>query len=292
MLAAATEVQFHGDRGTLLALYNPVMTAAGCCGDCVRCARAGWLSGLGAAVTHSITIHARRGWPLPRVVEASAGVLYATGLPNPGLSATLRDAAPAWSGLNVPVIVSVAGETADDFATLATELEAVPGVAALELNFAWPGEEAATALVVTRVTTAVALATSLPILVKLSPAGETVAAAHGAEQGGADGVVIAHGWPARWFDPAGGADAFAGRSASLAGPAILPLGLGIVERVAAAVDIGVIACGGVSSAAAVAQYIAAGARAVQVGSALFRRPSIAAEIAATLAAARSSGAPP
>ena len=284
-------VEFQGRNGASLSLAGPVMTAAGCTGDCVRFARSGWLDGIGAAVTHSLTVHSRRGWPQPRVVEASAGVLYASGLPNPGLNATLRSTAAAWSTLAVPVIVSVAGESLDELVTLATELESVPGVAALELNLAWLGDGCEDPSNVESVVSEVTAATSLPVIAKLSPASSIVEAATSAEYAGAVAVTVAQGWPARHFDDATGHDLFEGRPAALAGPAITPLTLGLVERVAAAIGIGVIACGGVDSGKAARQYLAAGARAVQVGSSLFRRPSLAAEIAAEFSRVPAAGSP-
>lgn len=265
-----------------------MLIASGCAGDCTGFPRGAQLGQLGAVVTHSITLHARRGWPAPRFKEVPAGLLYAGGLPNPGLRVTLRDAAPAWSGLGMPVIVSIAADSLADYAELASELESVPGVVAIEVNLDWPGAgdaESHTPAVIARVTEAVATASSLPLILKLSPSEGLRDAALAAQEGGADAVTIGHGWPSAWYD-AEGADCFAGRRPRLAGAAILPLTLHAISATTPELTIGVIASGGIVNADAALRCLAAGAIAVQVGSALFRNPNAAIEIATEVAARR------
>lgn len=269
-----------GRRGGVLTLQRPVLTAAGCFGDGTLFASAPWLGRLGAIVTHSITLRPRahrRG----RVLECASGVLYTATLPNAGVDATIRRCAAVWSGLPVPVVVSIAGESPGDVVRLASELEGAPGVAALELNVAPALVDAAEAgeapAALERIVEAVAAATSLPLLVKLSPSAQTAEAARAAERGGADAVVVGHGWPAA----TGGR--LAGWEMRLAGPAVAPLALRLVEQACEAITIPVVACGGIYDGGSAGAAFAAGAAAVQVGAALLRDPTTAARIAAELA---------
>jgi dihydroorotate dehydrogenase (NAD+) catalytic subunit len=268
-----------GKRGADLALRSPVLTAAGCFGDGTLFASAPWMHRLGGVVTHSITLRPRR-HRAGRIVETVGGVLYALTLPNAGIDATLRRCAATWSGLPVPVVVSIAGETAAELARLAAELEGLVGVAAIELNLtagaldeATNGEEPAT---VERTIDAVAAATPLPLLVKLSPSFDIIEAAQAAERGGADAVVFGHGWPAA----AGGI--LSRHGVRLAGPAIAPLTLRLIEMIAGVVTVPVVACGGIANANGARAAFAAGANAVEVGAALLRDPMAAARIAAAL----------
>ncbi|MHB8573913.1 MAG: nitronate monooxygenase [Dehalococcoidia bacterium] len=252
-------------------LASPLIAASGCAGSVEHRPEGSWLAGLGAWTTPTITPGPRPGRPGVRIAETPAGLIYQTTWPNPGIDETgvlLSRGRPEQA---VPVIVSIGADSAEAAAAIVNALSGVPAVAAVELNLAWPGIDAADAEapdVLAAWVAAAALVSEVPVIVKLSPCTDIIEAAMIAAASGADAVTIAHGWPAL--------------SGTLAGPAILPMTLRLVAAVARATDVAVIGCGGVRSAADVQAYLDAGAVAVQVGSVLLRDPTAGARIAADL----------
>jgi len=263
-----------GRRGATLELVSPVMIAAGCFGRGASAAQRAWLRGVGALVTHTITPEPRGRGALPAVAEAAGGVLYASGLPNRGFERELAASAGSWAGLGLPVVVSIAADNPRSLAGMAADLDAISGVAAIEVT-PYPAPAGAAGSLAEGAA-AVAAVAALPLLVKLPALPDARAEAFAALDAGADAIVAAHGWPARR----------AGQPHEqllLAGPATLPLTLRLVMELAGAGVAPLIACGGVDAVAAARAYFAAGACAVQAGSALFRDPTLAAQIAADLA---------
>jgi dihydroorotate dehydrogenase (NAD+) catalytic subunit len=257
-----------------LQLRCPVLTAAGCFGYGIEYARLVDLEAIGAIVTCSTTLQGRRG-PPPQLIETPAGVLCVGGWKDPGLARVLDRFAPTWTAWNTPVILSIAGAGIEDFSAIASALEGIEGIAGLELNLAEHAERAA------RITAAVRLATQLPLLAKLPPAGRGLAEiARGVAAAGADALVLAAPPRGLAAHPRSG-EQLAGL---LAGPAIRPLALALVAEVAAAIDIPIVGCGGIATVADAQQYLRAGATAVQVGSALLAHPNAAAEIGRALSA--------
>jgi dihydroorotate dehydrogenase (NAD+) catalytic subunit len=256
-----------------LNLKSPVLTAAGCFGYGVEYARLVNLAAIGAIVTRSTSLRGRRG-ASPRLIEMPAGVLAVGGWPDPGLVRVIERLAPVWATWSTPVILSIAGATIEDFATAASALEGVEGIAGLELNLVEHSERAA------RITSATRAATQLPLLAKLPPAGAKLAdLARSVADAGADALTLIgppHGMAA---DPH--SDELL--HGWLSGPAIRPLALAAVAEVAAAITTPIIGCGGVATVADARQLIAAGAAAVQVGAALLANPNAAAQIGAALA---------
>lgn len=260
--------------GDALVLPGPLLTAAGCAGDVVAFCRQGWAQGLGSVVTRSIALQPQR-MRRGAVRETVAGVLYPAAPVTDRMDTVLRRAAPAWPGLATPVIASIHGTTRDEIAALAAELGPLPGVAALELNLLAPAGEPEDARWVEDATEVAVAVAGCPIIVKLSPEGDIAVRVAAAAAGGACAAVVGHGRPAAL--PGVG-------DARLAGPAIWPLTLRVIAVAAEAATIGVIACGGVVTEAQARGLLAAGASAVQVGTALLRDPRIAATIAAQLSA--------
>ena len=255
------------------------MNASGCAGDGIRFGREGWTGGSGALVTATITLRPRRGYPPPRFAEATAGIVYDIGCPNRGLDATLRDCAGGWQGLRLPVIVSIAGDSLQELTTLAAELSTISAVAALEVNLELlqdltSGEPGSRASTVRRLAAAITSLATVPVLLKLAPEVDVVSEARAAAEGDADAVTIGHGWPAIYPGGRGARATVARRTPRLAGPAVLALSLRQVTAVADAVPIPIIACGGVQTSEDIRSYLAAGATAVQVGSALLRDPTL------------------
>ncbi len=231
---------------------------------------------LGAIVTKGLTLIPWEGNPQPRLWETSSGVLNSIGLENIGVEAAIRERAPVWATWTVPVIANIAGHTVDEYAQVARQLDEVEGVSALEVNISCPNVEKGSLEfgtnpeMASQVTAAVRAATSLPLIVKLSPnVSDIVSIASAAISAGADALCVINTLRGTAIDvgrrrfrlgrPAGG----------LSGPAIKPVALHMVHRVAHAVKVPVIGCGGISTTEDALEFIMAGATAVQVGTATF-----------------------
>ena len=240
---------------------------------------------LGAIVCKGTTLKPRDGNPQPRITETPCGVLNSIGLQNIGTEALIRDKAPIWAGWRVPVIVNIAGDTVDEYAETASKLNGVAGISALEVNISCPNIKAGGAEFGTtppsaaEVTQAVKKATSLPILVKLTPHTEDitkVALAVGAA--GADAISLVNTFKGMAIDTTRRRPLLGNLTGGLSGPAIRPIALYLVYQVAAAVDIPVVGCGGITTASDAIEFIMAGATAVQVGTAGLSNPSAPIEV--------------
>jgi dihydroorotate dehydrogenase (NAD+) catalytic subunit len=253
-----------------LTLRSPVLTAAGCFGYGLEYARLGVIERLGAVVTRSTTLRPVRGIQPPQIVETPAGVLSIGRWPNPGLGRVIERYAPIWAAWPVPVLLSVLGAIPADYAALAAALEGVEGIAGLELNLADDADHAAA------ITSATRAATLLPLIVKLPALTTGLAELAGAVvQAGADALTLIAPPRALVIDPRTG-ERLEGR---LSGPALRPLALLMVAEVAAAVAVPVIGCGGIAVADDARQFLAAGAVAVQVGTAQLADPFAAVRVA-------------
>lgn len=256
-----------------LRLRNPTMLASGILdetgGSLVRAFRAG----AGAVVTKSIGAEPREGYPNPTVTELDGALLNAVGLPNPGIAEFEVEARHAVRE-NAVVIGSVYGRDAPDYAAVAAKM-AEYGVAAIELNLSCPHakglgtEIAQDPEAVKDITHAVKEAVSVPVFSKLSPNVADIGAfARAAETGGADGVVAINTVKAMAIAPELRMPILANRYGGLSGPAIRPIGVRAVYDIFEKVDIPVVGVGGVDSGRAALEYIMAGAKAVQVGTAI------------------------
>jgi len=234
---------------------------------------------LGAMVCKGTTLEPREGNPQPRLVETAWGLLNSIGLENIGVDALIKEKAPVWASWQIPVIVNIAGETVNDYARLAGRLEGVAGVSGLEVNIGCPNIKAGGAEFgaypdsAAEVTTAVRNATSLPILVKLTPNTSDIAKVALAVAGaGADALTLINTLKGMAIDIARRKPLLGNITGGLSGPAIKPVALYMVYEVAGAVDIPIIGCGGIMSASDAIEFIMAGASAVQVGTAGFANP--------------------
>jgi len=273
-----------GRKGGLL-LQNPVMTASGTFSYGLEYAKVFDIQRLGAIVCKTTTLKPRAGNPQPRTAETPAGMLNSIGLQNIGIDALIRDLAPTWARWRVPVIVSILGATPQEYAEAASRLEGVAGVSGLELNVSSPnarrggmqfGQEPEAVAEVTR---AVRRATTLPIIVKLTPnVTDIVAVARGAVEAGADALCLINTLQAMAIDVWNRRPALASVFGGLSGPAIKPVALRMVYQVAGAVDVPVIGCGGIMSGLDAVEYLMAGASAVQVGTATFTNPRAPLEV--------------
>lgn len=264
-------------RGLLLA--NPVMTASGTFGYGTENNHLFDIQRLGAIVCKGTTLEPWDGNPQPRLIETTGGMLNSIGLQNIGVAALIREKAPVWAKWQVPVIVNIAGETIDDYAKLAGLLDGVAGVSALEVNISCPNIKAggaefgASAESAAKVTAAVRKATSLPVLVKLAPdvsdiAGIAIAVA----EAGADAISLINTLKGMAIDIDKRKPLLGNITGGLSGPAIKPIALAMVYKVAGAVDLPLVGCGGIATAADAIEFIMAGAGAVQVGTASLVNP--------------------
>jgi dihydroorotate dehydrogenase (NAD+) catalytic subunit len=261
-----------------LMLPNPVMVASGTFGYGTDF-KAFDVQRLGAIVTKTTTLSPRRGNAPQRIAETPSGMLNSIGLQNVGVSALVRDLAPLYATWRVPVIASIMGFTAGEYAEVARRLEGVEGFAGLELNLSCPNterggiefgqDESAAADVVRRVTRE----TTLPVIAKLTPSvAEPVRIARAVVDAGADALCCGNTLVGMAMDTRRGRPMIGATFAGLSGPALKPVALRVVYQVAGAVDVPVIGCGGVSTAEDAIEFLQAGASAVQVGTATFANP--------------------
>jgi dihydroorotate dehydrogenase (NAD+) catalytic subunit len=263
-----------------LPLQNPVMTASGTLSNGLEAARIFDVNRLGAIVSKGTTLRPRAGNPQPRTAETPSGMLNTIGLQNVGVEALVRDVAPVWATWRVPVIVNIAGETVDEFAAMASRLDGVPGVSGIEVNVSCPNVAVGGMLFgqdpkqAAAVTSAVVRATTLPVIVKLTPnVTDIVAVARAVVEAGADALCVINTLQAMAIDIRSRRPVLSTVFGGLSGPAIKPVALRAVYQVAGAVDVPVVGCGGVSSGEDAIEFIIAGATAVQVGTATFANPN-------------------
>ena len=234
---------------------------------------------LGAIICKGTTLNPRDGNPQPRLAETACGVLNSIGLQNIGVDALIKEKAPIWASWRVPVIVNIAGETVDDYAQLAGKLDGVAGISAIEVNIGCPNIKAGGAEFgadpksAARVTAAVKKATSLPVLVKLTPNTSDIAKiALAVAEAGADAISLINTMKGMVIDITQRRPLLGNITGGLSGPAIKPVALYMVYEVAGAVGLPVIGCGGIATASDAIEFIMAGASAIQVGTASFTNP--------------------
>jgi dihydroorotate dehydrogenase (NAD+) catalytic subunit len=268
-------------RGSGLQLANPILVASGTFGYGVEYGEVVDVQRIGAICCKGTTLKPRIGNRTPRVTETPAGMLNSIGLQNPGVDAVIERYAPAWVGWQTKVIVNVAGESIADYVEVCRRLDGVPGVAGIELNISCPNvgkgglQFAIDAEAAGSVTAAVRRATGLPLLVKLSPnVADVRPIARAIADAGADALTAVNTLSGIAIAPDRQRPLLGNIFGGLSGPAIKPVALRIVYEVAQAVDIPVVAIGGVTELADVLDYLAAGAVAVQVGTAIFADPTL------------------
>jgi dihydroorotate dehydrogenase (NAD+) catalytic subunit len=241
-----------------------------------------------AFVSKTITVEPRAGNPPPRLWETPAGLINSIGLPNKGLEGFLANDLPRLAELPVPLIVSVMGFTRDELALLVERVGERDEVALLELNVSCPNVE--TGLVMgadpdeaARAVEQARARTQKPLIVKLTPTAQDPAAVAAAvERTGADALSLINTLKGMAIDPRTGAPWLGGGTGGVSGPAVRAVALEQVHAVARRARIPVIGMGGVASGRDAADFIAAGADFVAVGTESFRDPAAGARIAREL----------
>jgi dihydroorotate dehydrogenase (NAD+) catalytic subunit len=274
-----------------LALEHPVMNASGTL-DALAARAAGLAIDreLALLVTKTVTPLPREGNPPPRVCEVAGGMLNSIGLPNPGLDAFAATVLPATRALGRPLVVSIGGFEHGDYELACRRLDGEAGIAALELNVSCPnvksgciaiGSDPAETEAVVRLCRA---ATALPLWVKLSPnVADTGAIARAAERGGADALVLTNTLRGLAIDQRTLKPLLGAGSGGLSGPALKPVALAAVLACREACTLPIVGVGGIASGWDALEFLAAGASAVQVGSAAFREPLLARRVREELA---------
>jgi dihydroorotate dehydrogenase (NAD+) catalytic subunit len=260
-----------------LKLKNPIMPASGTFSE--ELAEVFDLEQLGAHVTKTITRDWRDGNPTPRVCEVNGSMLNSIGIPSKGVGAFLEKVVPFFQRYETPLVVSISGNTADEFAALCTEVS-VEGVDAIEVNISCPNiEEDGKAFAIRPSSTfeimqRLRAASPLPLWAKLTPnTGEVPDVARAAEEGGADALVVSNTILSMAIDIHSRQPRLGNLMGGLSGPALKPIALRMAYQCARAANIPVIGCGGISTAEDVIEYLIAGATAVQVGTATFIHPT-------------------
>ncbi len=268
-----------------LKLKNPVLTASGTFGYALEYSSLVDLNRLGGVVVKGLSLEPRPGNRPPRICETSAGMLNSIGLQNVGLKAFVEEKLPRLKEFETAIIVNILGESVDDYARLAEALGRQKGVAALELNVSCPNVKAGGLsfgldVEATRsLTKAVKEACDVPVWVKLTPnLTDPSHIARAAQEGGAEAVSLINTLLGLAIDPKTRRPRLGGGLGGLSGPAIKPVALRMVWQAARAVDIPVIGLGGITSGLAAAEFIIAGAAAVQVGTANFVNPRASLDI--------------
>lgn len=266
-----------------LTLPSPITLASGTCGYGVELAEFLELDRLGALFTKGLTLHPRAGNDGPRVAETAGGLINRIGLQNVGIDVFIAEKLPALAPFRVPVLANVAGATVDEYLTVTERLDGATGLAGLELNVSCPNvahggiEFGTDPAVLERLVAAVRGRTSLPLVVKLTPGSNVGDLAKAAEAAGADALSAINTVPAM-FRQSG--SCYRG---GLSGPAIKAIALRCVADVSRATRLPIFGVGGIAALEDVLEFLAAGASAVQIGTATFLEPGIAGRLTRELA---------
>ena len=268
-----------------LTMRTPVTTGSGTFGFGSETKDLVDLSKLGAVCVKATTRERRLGNPPARMCETASGVLNAIGLQNGGIENYILEKLPYLRQFDVPIIVNVPGENPEDFAYVARRLTESGGADAIELNISCPnvshGLDYATQPHLTaEVITAVKAVTNLPIIAKLSPNVTDIRPiAKAAEDAGADAISLINTVIGTAIDARKRTFKLANKTGGLSGPAIKPIALLAVYRVAQTVSVPIIGMGGIMNATDAVEFLLAGATAVAAGTVNFVNPLAAIEIA-------------
>ena len=272
-----------------LRLKNPLVAASGTFGYGVEYEGILELSLLGGLVTKGLFLEARDGCPTPRIVETPSGLLNAIGLQGVGVRAFVRDVLPRLAKHDTALLVNVCGDTVEEYAEVTRILDGAPGVHAVEINISCPNVEKGGMVfggdpkMTHEVVAAVRKATRLPVIPKLSPnVADITVFARACAEAGADALSCVNTLLGLAVDVETRKPRLAFGTGGLSGPAIRPIAVRMAWQAARAVKIPVLGIGGISSAQDALEFLIAGCRAVQVGTANFVDPGVYERILAGL----------
>ena len=266
----------------------PIFTASGCASSGKELAQFFPLKDIGAVVTKSVMTKPRHGRPTPRMAETPSGMLNSIGLQGPGIDAFLANDVPWLISQGARVIVSIAGETADEFAVLARKIRATGGISAIEVNISCPNVENRGLVFATDCDTSARVIDSvrkiiggeIPIIAKLTPdVTDIVSVAKAVSDSGADAVALINTLLGMVIYVDSMRPHLGGKTGGLSGPAIRPVAVRAIYQVHSALpQLPILGMGGVASGRDAFEMILAGASGVSVGTANFGNPTAAISI--------------
>jgi dihydroorotate dehydrogenase (NAD+) catalytic subunit len=267
-------------------MKNPVMTASGTFGYGEEFTPFINLNKLGGMILKGITLKPKMGNPPPRIIETPSGMLNAIGLQNVGVEALIKEKLPQLQKYNTPVIINISGEIIEEYIELAAKLDQFTDIiAGLEINISCPNVKkggmawGTDARLTYQVVDKIRKITKLPLIVKLSPNVTSIKEiALAAEEAGADAISLINTLVGMAVDINSARPKLANISGGLSGPAIKPVALWMVWQVFQVVKIPIIGVGGIMNAEDALEFIIAGARAVQVGTANLVNPNTSIDI--------------
>lgn len=260
-------------------LKNPVLAASGTFGYGIEFADIVDLNRLGGIVTKGLSREPIAGNPPPRLWHTDGGMINSVGLQNVGVAAFIRDKLPKLRRYSVPVIANIFGYAIEDYLEVLRALEDAEGIAGYELNVSCPNTKeggiffSSDPVLLSEVTDRCRRITRRPLIVKLSPnVAQVEPFARAAESAGADAISLINTFVSLAINSDTGRPRIGAGRGGLSGPAIRPIALRMVADAVAAVRIPVIGIGGIASGEDAAEFLAVGAKAVQVGTATFIDP--------------------
>jgi dihydroorotate dehydrogenase (NAD+) catalytic subunit len=260
-------------------LKNPIIAASGTFGYGVEFAELVDLNRLGGIVVKGLSAQPMAGNPPPRMVETPSGIVNSIGLQNIGVRAFVVEKLPGLRRHDTAVIANVFGHATAEYVEVIRVLEDTEGLAAYELNISCPNTErggieyGTDPSLAAEVISAARRAAKRPLWIKLSPVVGSIGLMAGvAEREGADAVTIANTYPALCVDSHTRRSCLGSTTGGLSGAGIKPITVRLVYEASKVLGIPVIGLGGIESAADVAEYMIAGASAVEVGTAHFADP--------------------
>ena len=263
-----------------LRLINPVIAASGTFGYGLEYSSLVDLNGLGAFSTKGLSLKPKIGNPVPRVIETSSGMLNSIGLENIGIDAFLTEKLTQLKNIDTCIIVNFFGETSYEYVEMALALSDVERLDALEMNVSCPNIDkgglqfSSDPSILAELVSAVRKVTKKFLIVKLSPnVTDITLLARAAENAGADALSICNTFVGMSIDLKTRKPHLANKTGGLSGPAIKPLALNLVYKTAQMVKIPVIGIGGITSGDDAVEFLLAGAKAVQIGTANFIDPA-------------------
>ena len=268
---------------------TPIWTASGTAGTGEEVEQWCDPKQLGAMVTKSVSLRPRPGHPYPRTVETASGMLNCIGLQNKGIDAFIADELPRLKRMPTRAVINIVGESIEEYVELARRLSDADGADCLELNLSCPNvargiDQGSDPVWVGECVGSVRSATKLPLFVKITPnTSDIVSLARAAAEHGADAISAINTLVGMAINHSTFKPRLSNITGGLSGPAIKPVALAAVFKIARSVKIPVIGIGGIMNGLDAAEFMIAGASAVQVGTALFRNPTAPIQIADELA---------
>jgi dihydroorotate dehydrogenase (NAD+) catalytic subunit len=268
-----------------MSFSNPVIAASGTFGYGIEFAPFVDLNKLGGFCTKGLSLNPKLGNKVPRMIETSSGMLNAIGLENIGLENFLNDKLPLIDKFKTRLIVNFFGNNNVEYIEMASALSDISSIDALEMNVSCPNVEkggielSSDPVILQRVVESVRKVTDKFLIIKLSPnVLDITKLAIAAENGGADAISLVNTYVGMKIDVESGKPWLANITGGLSGPAIKPIALAMVYKTCRAVKIPVIGIGGISSVEDALEFLMAGARAIQIGTANYIDPSITIKI--------------